>query len=205
MRFRHSFDRAGVLTARLLLAVIVVLAAIHSLALRLAFAADHETTGFHFLAADPSLCAQLQNANVILGQATFVGRVLQLDQSWEAPFMIVYPGSVVTDPASGQWRMYYEVFKSENERFVAMATSDDGVHWIKPPLNITGTTYTSYRRNNFVQKCADLGRWSPRVCGPHGAGERTIPHDDRRRRHYSLCKCVGRWLALAAGGGHYVR
>jgi hypothetical protein len=81
MRFRHSFEHARIHTARLLLAAIVVLGAIHSLALRLASAADNETTGFHFLAADPSLRAQLQNANVILGQATFVGRVLK-PRSW---------------------------------------------------------------------------------------------------------------------------
>ena len=57
MRFRHYSDRARILTARLLLAAIVVLGRSTLLVLRFAFAADNETTGFHFLAADPSLRA----------------------------------------------------------------------------------------------------------------------------------------------------
>jgi hypothetical protein len=175
MRFRHYFGHAGIPASRLLLAAIAVLGAIHFSALRLAFAADNATTGFHFLAADPSLRAQLRNANVIPGQATFVGKVLQLDQSWEAPFMIMYPGSIVTDPANGQWRMYYEVFKSENERFVALATSGDGVHWIKPRLNITGTTYTRDRRNNFVQSAQT---WA---VGPNVFVDPTAPAGERYR------------------------
>ena len=89
---------------------------------------------FHYLAADPSLRAQTQNVNVTMGQATYVGKVLQVDQTWESPFKLIYPGSVVIDPATGQWRMYYELMKSETERFVAMATSTDGVHWTKPGL-----------------------------------------------------------------------
>ena len=31
-----------------------------------------------------------------------------------------------------------------------MATSTDGIHWTKPALNCTGTTYTTSPLNNFV-------------------------------------------------------
>jgi hypothetical protein len=111
-------------------------------------------TSFHYLAADPSLRAQMQNANVTMGQATYVGAVLQKDdsdQSWEKPYLVDAVGSVLIDP-SGQWRMYYEMRVSgqEFQRGAAMATSTDGIHWTKPALNITSNTYTTSASNNFV-------------------------------------------------------
>ena len=58
-------------------------------------------------------CAiQVQNTTVAMGQATNTGPVLSLNQSWEAAFYLNYPGSIVTDPATGQWRMYYELIDS---------------------------------------------------------------------------------------------
>lgn len=105
---------------------------------------------FHYLAADASLRSQLQNTSVVMGQATSVGKVLSLDQPWESPYFLNYPGSIVTDPATGQWRMYYELVDSSARPFVAMATSNDGIHWTKPALNVTGTTYTTNPNNNFI-------------------------------------------------------
>ena len=70
--------------------------------------ATHGTdTNFRYLAADPSLRGALVNAGPQMGQATYVGKMLELDQPWEDPFQMGYVGSVVNDPASGQWRMYY--------------------------------------------------------------------------------------------------
>jgi hypothetical protein len=48
--------------------------------------------------------------------------------------------------------MYYEMAipGQEFQRGVAMATSADGIHWTKPALNATGTTYTTSKSNNFV-------------------------------------------------------
>ena len=66
---------------------------------------------FRYLAADPSLRGELTNAAPQMGQATYFGKMLELDQSWEQPFDLGYVGSVVTDPASGQWRMYYELVR----------------------------------------------------------------------------------------------
>jgi len=109
-----------------------------------------EPTGFHYLAADASLRSQMQNTSIVMGQATSVGKVLSLDQTWESPYYLNYPGSIVTDPATGQWRMYYELIDSSARPFVAMATSNDGVHWTKPALNVTGTTYTTNPNNNFI-------------------------------------------------------
>ena len=87
-----------------------------------------------------------------MGQATYVGNVLGLDQPWESSYQLGYPGTVLTDPTTGQWRMYYEmcVPGTESNRGVAMATSTDGIHWTKPALNCTGTTYSTSPLNNFV-------------------------------------------------------
>jgi hypothetical protein len=107
---------------------------------------------FHYLAADPSLRAQMNNVTSVMGQATHVGKVLQCDQPWESPYQIGYPGTVLRDSATGQWRMYYElcVPGQEFQRGVAMATSNDGINWTKPALNATGSTYTTSTQNNFV-------------------------------------------------------
>lgn len=110
-----------------------------------------QENAFHYLAADPALRSQLTNANVTMGQATHVGKVIQRDQPSELSYYISYTGSVVIDPATNEWRMYYELREPGTlfHRGVAMATSTDGVNWTKPALNVTGTTYTTYS-NNFV-------------------------------------------------------
>ena len=115
-------------------------------------------TDFHYLAADPSLRAETANVAVTLGQANYVGEVLGRDQAWENAYQIGYPGTVLRDPTTGQWRMYYEmcVPGQEFQRGIAMATSNDGIHWTKPALNVTGTTYTAEQNNNFVPSAADL-------------------------------------------------
>ncbi len=155
-----------------------------------AFAADPD---FHFLAADPSLRAQTQNANVVMGQATYVGKVLELDQPWEAPYKLAYPGSVVVDPVTGQWRMYYEMMKSNLERFVAMAVSDDGVNWTKPALNVTGTTYTSNPNNNFVSLPQ---KW---MSGPSVFVDPNAPADQRYRMSVEVGEKA--FYALASADG----
>ena len=95
--------------------------------------------------------AGMQNTSVIMGQATYVGQVLWNDQPWESSCNLGC-GSIVTDPDTKQLRMYYEVHDKTNEYngCMAMATSDDGIHWTKPALNVTGTTYTTDASNNFV-------------------------------------------------------
>ena len=107
---------------------------------------------FHYLAADSSLRATTTNVNVTMCQATYVGKVLDRDQAWENAYNLQFPGTVLKDSTTGQWRMYYEmaVPGQEFQRGVAMATSTDGVHWTKPALNVTGTTYTTSTQNNFV-------------------------------------------------------
>jgi hypothetical protein len=112
-----------------------------------------ENSDFHCLVADPALTAQKLNLSLKLGRATYVGKVLELDQPWESPsYLLQFLGSVVTNPGTGQLRMYYElaVPGQEMERFVAMATSTNGTNWTKTALNVTGKPYTTSPSNNFV-------------------------------------------------------
>ncbi len=114
--------------------------------------ADGADADFHYLAADPSLRAGMQNTDVVMGTATYYGQVLANDQPWEAPY-VIHGSSVVTDPVTKQLRMYYQLYNPQDQReiFTAMATSSDGIHWNKPALNITGTMYTNDPLNNFVK------------------------------------------------------
>ena len=155
---------------------ISILCAICAFAAGSALAAESD---FHYLAADPSLRAQTQNANVVMGQANFVGEVLKLDQPWEEPFDLVSPGSVVIDPGTGQWRMYYELMIEEGNRIPALATSDNGITWNKEPLNITGTTYTDYSGNNIVKVNNDDA--SPWMLTPHVFIDPDAPASQRYR------------------------
>lgn len=129
-------------------------------------AADVPAPGFHFLAADPSLRAGMQDVAPVMGQATYVGEVLEVDQPWEADYgYLVSPGSTVIDPVTGQWRMYYELMSTTkfDQRIAAMATSTDGVHWTKPELNATGTEYTTDPRNNFIDHASQNWLVAPHV------------------------------------------
>jgi hypothetical protein len=141
----HTLDNRPVLWLRLVIFAIVLICTV---GVRAVWAVD---TDFHYLAADPSLHAATANVNVTLGQATHVGKVLDRDQAWESPYLVDVAGSVLVDP-TGQWRMYYEmrVPGQEFQRGVAMATSNNGVQWTKPVLNVTGSTYTTDPKNNFV-------------------------------------------------------
>ncbi len=147
MCFIQSLQAVKFIAPRLVLAAMSAIVAICVSATGPACAAD---TDFHYLAADPSLRAGMQNTNVTMGQATYHGQVLALDQPWESGYTLG-GGSTVTDPDTGQLRMYYELNNPHSGvTLVAMATSNDGVHWTKPALNVTGTRYTNDPSNNFV-------------------------------------------------------
>ena len=96
-----------------------------------------------------------------MSQATDVGKMLGVDQSWEAPCnKLLYPGGVVIDPASGQWRMYYELRKDERNGAVAMATSTDGIHWTKPALIVTVPPPIPPIRTTTSSRLAQRPGWS---------------------------------------------
>lgn len=88
------FFLRGLLMACLFRAAAFVIAAVCAFGMQPLWAID---TDFHYLAADPSLRVQTHNVNVTMCQATYVGKVLERDQTWESPYNLGYPGSVVMD------------------------------------------------------------------------------------------------------------
>src|SRR6185312_5384404 len=54
--------------------------------------------------------------------------VIRQTEPWEDPFNILY-GSVIRD--GGQYKMWYKSGPG-----VSYAVSDDGIHWVKPPLDL---------------------------------------------------------------------
>ena len=161
-----------------------------------------EDLGFRYLAADPSLRAALDQTQVILGRATYVGKVLERDQPWESSFVMpIYPGSVVSDPDTGGLRMYYEVYLgAETDRTVAMAVSDDGIHWTKPALNITGQRYSTSPLNNFIDHQDAVFINGPCVFVDLNPG---IPPEERYKLSYRI-PALGNMLAgVSADGLHF--
>jgi len=47
---------------------------------------------FHYLAADPSLRAQTQNVNVAMGQATYIGKMVEVEPDVGSPLQTVLSG-----------------------------------------------------------------------------------------------------------------
>ena len=110
----------------------------------------------------------------------------------------------MTDPATGQLRMYYEmcVPGQEFQRGVAMATSTDGIHWTKPALNVTGTTYTTSPLNNFVN-LPQTWMGGPSVfIDPNAPANQRVSHVGHRQRIDPLLDDFGRWRELDQRGHH---
>ena len=111
-----------------------------------------------YLAADSSMGSKLRFIRVTHHQAQHVGQAFDLDQAWEQDLRVNYPGATIWDAENNEYRMYYEVvigseFASDSggiSRHFALATSNDGINWTKPALNITGDTYSNSIQNNFV-------------------------------------------------------
>lgn len=108
-----------------------------------------------YLAADSSMRFDVTNIQITNHQAVYRGKAFGMDQPWESDLRLIYPGSTVTDPTTGEHRMYYEVAILDGEfnlrhRHVAMATSTDGINWSKPALSLTGNFYSNDPNNNFI-------------------------------------------------------
>ena len=110
-----------------------------------------------YLAADATQRYELQNIQITNHQAQHVGQAFELDQPWEQDLRVNYPGATVWDAENNEYRMYYEVvlggeFASSGptNRHLALATSSDGINWVKPALNITGNANSNSPQNNFI-------------------------------------------------------
>ncbi|MSP14675.1 MAG: hypothetical protein EXR62_17170 [Chloroflexi bacterium] len=88
---------------------------------------------------DDEMIAWMENVQRVLHPpAKFEGNpVLQRQEAWE-DFMPCCYGTVLRDPQTGQFRMWYciAVFKGNNPFHLAYATSTDGIHWERPRLGL---------------------------------------------------------------------
>ena len=131
-----------------------------------------QAIGMRYLAADPSLRADMSNTRLVVGQATYVGPLVTLGTTdWEKDWYFrnhdlvsydqkVYPGQYPKQP----WRWWY-MLKSrvDGSTCWAYAESKDGLHWTKPILNPNGDSHTS-QPNNIAQH--DTGYLNPNPNAP---------------------------------------
>ena len=80
-----------------------------------------------------------------------------------------------------------------------MATSNDGIHWTKPALNITGTTYTTNPNNNFI---SGPTTW---MGGPNVFIDPTAPPSQRYRMTEFGNNTLKLFADTSADGLHWTR
>jgi hypothetical protein len=73
-----------------------------------------------------------RNIHAVYGQVQKLGVVLEGDAPWEGGSVSSFCGSVVRAD-DGRYRLYYTAV-SQQEMGMALAVSDDGLHWQKPSL-----------------------------------------------------------------------
>ena len=99
------------------------------------------------LFADDTGIASCENvARTIHPARTAQAPVIEPDRPWEGGRVYVY-GSVYQDEATRQLRLWYASIGA-----VLYATSDDGIHWDKPALDIH-TASGGLKTNNIVHYC----------------------------------------------------
>ncbi|MHB1461029.1 MAG: hypothetical protein ACYC1M_07110 [Armatimonadota bacterium] len=126
-----------------------------------------QAIGIRYLAADPTLRAEMTNTCIVVGQATYVGPMVTLSTAnWEKDWYFRNHGQVSYDPTvySGQypkhpWRWWY-MLKSRVDGSIcwSYAESSDGIRWKKPVLNPKGDSHTP-EPNNIVHH--DTGYFNP--------------------------------------------
>jgi hypothetical protein len=109
--------------------------------------------------------------------------VLVADQPWEMPgFLGVLGNCVFRDPGDNKLRMYYQAYKlnddgSETLR-LALATSMDGVKWVKPALGIAESKGS--RDNNLLSSGSDPRRQDDWWCYSNVIRDDRDPDPSRR-------------------------
>jgi hypothetical protein len=78
--------------------------------------------------------------------------ILEPEFPWESAGVFSY-GTVLQDPTDGLWKAWYisapeHKFSPSAERRLTYAESEDGIHWVRPKLNIC--RYPGYSRTNIL-------------------------------------------------------
>ena len=82
--------------------------------------------------------------------------IVKPDQPWEST-LTLQPGTVIYDEQEHIFKMWYNSLPTESkpdiQEFMCYATSTDGIHWIKPALNLV--EYHGSKANNiFLTWCS---------------------------------------------------
>jgi len=114
-----------------------------------AIAEPYELGEDRFLFLDESLLDGVQGAELHVNPPRFDALVLIADRPWETGGITSY-GNVFWDPIAAEYRLYYvPVCWEVDPGFgLALATSDDGVHWEKPELSVV--EWKGSTANNLV-------------------------------------------------------
>jgi len=125
--------------------------------------------------------------------------ILRPDRAWEGQCVCLY-GSVLQDPESGLYHMYYQTFNKvppPENTYVCCATSEDGLTWEKPEIG--DVAYRGSKRNNIVLEGFHGGLDSPSVI---------LDPDDPDRRYKLLTYGrapggAGLYAAFSGDGLHW--
>lgn len=99
---------------------------------------------------DRLLVERSQNVRLAVQPPTKIGVAVDTDKPWDEG-RIIYP-SLVQDE-KGEYRIYYYATAAGKngqlgKRFFAVATSKDGIHWVKPELGLVG--FEGSKANNLL-------------------------------------------------------
>lgn len=102
-----------------------------------------------FLFLDTFLLDRVEGAHIQVNPPRFDALVMIADQPWEKGGITSY-GNVLYDPDLDEYRLYYVpvCWEVEPGFGLALATSRDGVHWVKPSLGVV--EWKGSKENNLV-------------------------------------------------------
>ena len=126
--------------------------------------------------------------------------IISPDEAWEST-IILQPGAVIYDKEEHIFKMWYNSLptnsKPDIQELLCYATSKDGIHWVRPALNIV--EYHGSKANNIVLKWCS---WTCSVVKDE--------HEPDRSKRYKLAywnwhdpKTNGIWAAFSPDGIHW--
>jgi len=148
---------------------------------------------------DEVFFAQRQGVQLVVNRPTPTGeRCLVADRPWEGHRICAYNSVLEED---GRLKLYYDAIAPDDSRWLCFATSQDGVHWEKPALDIV--PFGAHHQTNIVFPPAPWGH-AP-GCVFRDTSRRCLPDE----RYKLACYLVppggppGTYVAASPDGLHW--
>ncbi len=123
--------------------------------------------------------------------------IIEPDQPWEG-FLALQPGTVLFDEKEQVFKMWYNALPNDRrpqvEEFICYATSQDGIRWEKPSLNLV--EFQGSRANNIVLKWC---YWTISVLHDPGDPDPSRQYKMAYWHTHDRNKC-GVWVAFSPDG-----